>query len=311
MVTNCRLFTDSVNIVAFFTIFGYAGRGDTRGMREACEEAQEVRLMRTMETHSNGLTLADRLVADGKGLFTFADARARLGRSRAATGNLLKRMLDAGLIDRVRHGRYAVRQLGVLGTPSAAEDVALAVAAAFADMPHRLAYRSALDEHGLITHPSRSIQVASTHRIRVRSLSGRELTVVHESPHIINIGAVKRGDCQVSDLERSLLDAGRRPNLVGGVSALAEAITMAGRNTDAEKFMHYAELTGWASALRRIGSIADALQVPGLANRLRPLKHPSADLNLDPATPACIWRDPHWRIRWPMPLKELKAVTEQ
>ena len=56
-------------------------------------------------------------------------------------------------------------------------------------------------------------------------------------------------------------------------------------------------------------TFADALQVPGLANRLRPLNNPTADLNLNPATPAYSWRDPHWRIRWPIPLKELKAGT--
>ena len=51
-------------------------------------------------------------------------------RSKTATANLLKRMQTASLIDRVRRGHYAVRQLGVLGTPAAAEDVALSVGAA-------------------------------------------------------------------------------------------------------------------------------------------------------------------------------------
>ena len=67
-------------------------------------------------------------------------------------------MENAGLIDRVRRGHYAVRQLGVLGTPAAAEDVALSVGAALSGVPHRVGYRSALSEHDLVLHPARTIQ---------------------------------------------------------------------------------------------------------------------------------------------------------
>ena len=264
-----------------------------------------------MKGGNTGLALADGLVADGKSLFTFEEARSRLGKSRAATGNLLRRMQDAGLVDRVRQGRYAVRPLGALGTPSAAEDTALAVAAALAGAPHRMAYRTALDEHGLLTHPSRSIQVASSRRIRARALSGRAFRVIHESPRILGTGAMDWGDSRVSDLERSLLDAAKRPNLVGGAAVLAEALAAAGRRADIDKLMGYAELLGWPAPLRRLGSIADTLQISGLARQLRPLRQPNADLNLDPAAPACNWRDPRWRVRWPMPAAELKAVAEQ
>jgi len=265
-----------------------------------------------IDTQHAGLSLADDLVADGKVLFTFEDARRRLGRSRAATGNLLKRMLAAGLIDRVRHGHYVVRQLGVLGTPSVAEEVALAVAAAFAGIPHRMAYRSALDEHDLIVHPSRSIQVASTKRIRAKTLSGYPLHIVKESAAMIGVGAVVCGESYVSDLERALLDAARRPTLVGGTAVLAEAIVAADENVDTARIVQYARTLSWASAVRRIGSIADALDVPGLAGRLSPIKHLTADLDLEPgASQAYSWRDPRWRMRWPLSIDEIQAVTHQ
>ena len=83
-----------------------------------------------IDTPHQGLALANELVAEGRLTFTFEDVEKRLGKSKTATANLLKRMQTAGLIDRVRRGHYAVRQLGVLGTPAAAEDVALSVGAA-------------------------------------------------------------------------------------------------------------------------------------------------------------------------------------
>src|SRR6266540_6206879 len=122
---------------------------------------------------STGLGLLDELVSEGHTHFTSAEAAARLGRSPAATGNLLHRLVRDGLLDRVRRGHYAIRQLGTLGTAAAAENVLLAVAAGFSHTRHRVAYRTALDQLDLLAHPSRSIQVAVTQPTRSDALSGR------------------------------------------------------------------------------------------------------------------------------------------
>lgn len=266
----------------------------------------------SIDTRNASLTFVDDLVADGMVFFTFHEAQRRLGRSRAATGNVLKRMVATGLIERVRHGHYVVRQLGVLGTPSVAEGIDLAVAAAFASIPHRMAYRTALDEHDLVTRPSRSIQVASTKRIRAKTLSGRPLHIVRESESMIRVGAIFSGESRVSDLERALLDAARRPTLVGGAAVLAEAVAAGSASVDTTRLTRYALTLGWASALRRVGSIADALVLQGLAGRLSPVKAITADLDLEPgSSETYAWRDARWRIRWPQPIDEIEAVVLQ
>src|SRR5215510_3667003 len=207
---------------------------------------------------SAGLRLLDELVSVGLTHFTSADAATRLGRSPAATGNLLRRLVRDGLLDRVRRGHYAIRQLGTLGTVAAAESVLLAVAAGFAHIPHRVAYRTALDQLDLLAHPSRTIQVALAKPTRSETLSGRRLTVVQESHTALSIGARPRDGVNISDLERSLLDAAARPELVGGGAVLAEAIgAAAARGVDAARLTGYARELSWGPALRRIGSIAD------------------------------------------------------
>jgi predicted transcriptional regulator of viral defense system len=107
-----------------------------------------------MERPRTFLPFLNDLVADGLTVFSFDEAVRRSGRSRTGTANLLRRLSDRGLLDPVRRGHYAIRQLGVLGTTAAAEDVALAVGAAFAGRSHRIGYRSALDEHDLINRHS-------------------------------------------------------------------------------------------------------------------------------------------------------------
>ncbi len=266
----------------------------------------------SQNSQNAALRLVDDLVADGKTHFNFGEAQRRFGQSPSATGNLLRRMLTAGLIDRVRRGHYVIRQLGVLGTPSVAEDVALAVGAAFAGTPHRMAYRTALDEHDLIVHPARSIYVATYRRIRTKTLSGRPLHIVREPETSISIGAVACGSSWVSGIERALLDAAMRPNLVGGAAVLAEAIATASNKIDVTAFINHAQDLGWAAALRRIGSVADTLEFEGLAGRLHPLKPITADLDLEPGgnMPHC-WRDARWRVRWQQLPDEIASVVKQ
>jgi predicted transcriptional regulator of viral defense system len=266
--------------------------------------------MRVQE-QDEGLRLLDHLVAEGALQFTASEAEARLGRSRTGTANLLRRLMREGLIDRVRRGHYAIRQLGTLGTAAAAEDVLLAVAAGFAGTPHRVAYRSALDQLDLLSHPSRTIQVALARPTRTATLSGRPLITVVEPEAALSIGSRKRDGTAISDLERALLDAAARPELAGGAAILAEALTAASKRADPDRLMDHARQLAWGPALRRIGSIADALELEGLAGRLRPLSRPTSDLALEPGQEASAWRDSRWWIRWSQTPDELQNVVRQ
>ena len=265
-----------------------------------------------IQSPQHGLALANELVAEGRLTFTFGDVEKRLGKSKPATANLLKRMEKAGLIDRVRRGHYAVRQLGVLGTPAAAEDVALSVGAALKGLPHRIAYRSALYEHDLVVHPARTIQVATARRVRTRWLSGRPLRIVIEPPEKLDVGRVPRGTSYLSDRHRAVLDAARRPSLVGGLEVLAEAFASAAPELRVDILIDYARRLGWAAALRRLGSLADALALEPLEGALAPIKSITADLDLEPGIDGgTVWRDKRWRVRWPRTVNEVLAVIGQ
>lgn len=260
----------------------------------------------------HGLVLANELVAEGRLTFTFGDVVKRLGKSKPATANLLKRMEKAGLIDRVRRGHYAVRQLGMLGTPAAAEDIALSVGAALKGVPHRIAYRSALYEHDLVVHPARTIQVATARRVRTKRLSGRPLRIVIEPTEKLDVGRVPWGASYLSDHHRAVLDAAQRPSLVGGVEVMAEAFATAAPELRVDTLMDYARRLGWAAALRRLGSLADALALAPLGDGLRAIKPINADLDLEPGIDErTVWRDKVWRVRWPRTVDEILAVIGQ
>jgi predicted transcriptional regulator of viral defense system len=224
----------------------------------------------------------------------------------------MRRLVRDGLVDRVRRGHYAIRQIGTLGTVAAAENVLLAVAAGFSHVPHRVAYRTALDQLDLLAHPSRTIQVALTRPTRSETLSGRRLTVVRESDETLKVGAKKQDGVYISDLERSLLDAAARPELVGGAAILVEAIgAAASKGVNAARLTSYARALSWGPALRRIGSIADTLHINGLADRLEPLTRPTSDIDLEPGHETSSYRDSKWWVRWDQPPSELQNVVNQ
>jgi predicted transcriptional regulator of viral defense system len=184
------------------------------------------------------------------------------------------------------------------------------VATVFSDRPHRIAYGTALEEHDLVARPSQTICVATTKRMRVKSLSGRPLRTVLEPARAIPVGAVARGGSFVSDIERALLDAAARPELTGGATTLVEATVAAAGRVDPERLTRYARELGWAAALRRIGSIVDALEIHALARKLAPLRPPVAYLDLEPGLRGPpVWRDPRWRVCWQRPREELALAT--
>lgn len=251
----------------------------------------------------------DERLAVGKTTLTSRELREELGISPAATSNLLARWRRAGLVDQVARGRYAIRQIGLLGTRASSEDVALAVAALVDGRPHRIAFHSALDFHGLLTRPVRTVQIASPHRFASIEVSGRPLKAVFERADTVEIGTDEAGfGARVSSLERALLDAAARPDLVGGYFPLAEAL--AASDADPARLQGLAEELSAGPALRRVGSLADRLELGGLAGKLKPLTPPDWDLDLDPELreSSGAFRDSSWHIRWPV---DPRAAAEE
>jgi predicted transcriptional regulator of viral defense system len=256
------------------------------------------------------IQLLDDWAAEERGRITTAEVRERLATSEQAASNLMSRLVKAGFLDRVARGVFASRPLGALGTRAASEDIALAVGAAFSDEPHRLAFRSALDHHGLLTYPTRTVQVAMPRRVKLQSISGRRLRVIHEAPVTVGIGTEAAGHgAIVSTVERALVESAARPALAGGWTTLATALNQA--TVDPEILTRVAEQLGAGPGLRRLGSLAEIHDLDGV---LAGLRVPKPDVRLVPLDPQAPleepWVDPRWRVRWPTSKRDaLQIVT--
>jgi predicted transcriptional regulator of viral defense system len=250
------------------------------------------------------LNLLDRFTAAGESTFSTAQAAEILGRSPQSTVNLLSRLVDDGLIGRVSRGHYAIRPLGRLGTSAAAEDTVLAVAAVFADRPHRIAYRSALAHHGLVIRPSRVIQVACPDQVRITELAGRPVEVIRERSDTVAVGSTRAGHgASVSTVERALLDGARRSDLIGGIGVLGDALGTASSDLDVQELRTLSKELDTVPALRRLASLARILELDDLAQQLlEGVSVPKTPIPADPRQPGPReWEDAAAGVVWSTP----------
>jgi predicted transcriptional regulator of viral defense system len=254
---------------------------------------------------NRGLQLLDQLTSEGRTAFSASDVRAALNLSPQATSNVLARLATAGLVDRIAPGKYVSRQIGALGTAAVWDDLGSAVAALFSGHPHRIGFLTALDHHGLLVRPVRSIQVASPFRPREKSVTGRPVRVVRESLDTLLVGTEPLGPSRVATVERALIDAASRPQLVGGATRIAEALAA---TRDTTGLVELAHGIGADAAYRRLGSIASTLSLP-VARDLEPLPWRTL-IELDrKARDQDGWVDKTWGVAWPYPASQLDAVV--
>jgi predicted transcriptional regulator of viral defense system len=264
-------------------------------------DASEVAMTRQLD-------LLDTLALEGRNEFTFADVNALLGGSTAAAANTLRRLRDAGLVDRLTRGHYSIRSLGSLGTSAAVDNLTSAVGGVFEGREHRIAYLSALDELGLLSHPVRRVFVACTQQVRFPHVSRRPLRVVIERPETIHLEAEAVRTSWRSSLERALFESALRLDLVGSVERLAEALAAGSADAEPKRIARLAVAFGarGRAAERRLASLATALDLPLGSHPL--VARRQSPIRLDPRETEVVWTDDRFKVGWNTTVDELRAV---
>ena len=172
---------------------------------------------------------------------------------------LLDRMAGKGSLYRLGGGRYAVAPRGSVDV-SQALPFSVALDVAMGGREYYLAFGSALADHGLIDENVDPIIAARASAVGgndALSVQGLEVMIVRVSSvrrwfgHELVKGEARSGYWR-SDLERTLLDAGDRPDLCAGNELVARAWGRAvhEERLDTDRLVDYAIHLGGVSALR-------------------------------------------------------------
>lgn len=243
------------------------------------------------------------LASEEKTIFTIEDAY-RHWKSDPSTPLRLHRLEAKGWLERLERGKYLIVPFEAGPERQWTEDAY--VLASFLIDPSAVAYWSALHHWNMTEQVPRVIYVQSTSRkftSRKEVLGIRFWFVKVASRKFFGLHRqhVDHKRYSVTDREKTLIDCLDRPDLAGGIPEVSKAL-LASPSFDWKRIDEYLERFGSGAVVKRLGFLADSMQVqvPDREDRLgRWQSWLTAGLSkLDPSSP----RQPHrietrWGIR--------------
>ena len=245
--------------------------------------------------------------------FALSDVEAITHLSASSARNLVHKAQQRGLVTRLKPGLYNLvpfelgRATEHIGSPYLiAREVA-------GNAPYYLSHGTALELHRMLTQPNLIIYVSCTRRIRPQTIGGYEYRfVLVTEAQMFGIAKhwVTKEQCvMISDMERTIIDSLRRPDLAGGITEIAKGLWMKRDSLSIERLIDYALRLDVGAVLRRLGYL---LECNGMANEttLRPLRNKLSATyqRLDPVLPQEGSFLSRWRLRLNVSPEELDAV---
>lgn len=257
-----------------------------------------------------GLALVRSLAEHGHATFSVHDAREsamEIGLAASGVRLLLHRLARAGLLQRIKRGKYTLTPM----MPGAQAPHPFVVGMALAD-PCAVSGWAALNHHGLteqipnaitLTTPRRVVTPAMRGTVRAPAstweVSGQTfefVTVV--SSHFFGYEDEWFGDsrARVFTRERALLDCFALPRRFGGLAEGLAILEEHLKQLELARFVEYARQYGEASVARRVGFALD--QAGAKATVVKPLRALalSGYRPLDPTRPPRGKRNSRWGL---------------
>lgn len=259
-----------------------------------------------------------RLVAalydEGKTIFSVEDAAKILGAPKAIVSNLLGKAQARGVVTRLRRGTYILVP-SVMGSETLyAGDPLLVADRLMENRPHYLSHGTAMAVHNMTTQPrivvivscvdppARSI-VAQGTEIRVTSIPQTEFFGTKQ--HWIDSGV----GVTVSDIERTVVDCLRRPDLCGGYIEIDRGSWMKRDDIDVDRLVDYAIRLGVGAVCARLGYLLDSCSMGTDVHRDELQRHLRTTYNLlDPSMPTEGRYMARWKLRLNVGQDEIEAT---
>ncbi len=203
------------------------------------------------------------LEADGRDELTLDELGRRAGVRRGFARKLAHGLVAKKWLQRIAPGRYLLNpsQHG----PDAIPDADPLRLGARLVRPYYLGYGTAAELWGLLLQPGQVYYVVTTRRIATHPEHVAQFRFVRTPPARFFGWATleRRGErISVSDLERTLLDCLKRPDLAGGMGGVAQIATRAAPRLDWARLSGHLERLGERSLSLRLGYLLEAVSRP-------------------------------------------------
>lgn len=263
-----------------------------------------------------GIALLGALTEGGHFVFSAAEARAasaRVGLAPGAVETTLRRLVDAGWVERLRRGLYATT--GELPGHVALHPFAVATALV---RPSAISHWSALSHHGLTTQVPRVVTCMTPQKVVTPSMRGGKASGAQGRHRWETAGGLRvayttvttaryfgieevwvddRSRVPITDRERTVLEAFAHPAAFGGIGEALGVVEDHAGELDIPRLVAHAQRYGAASVARRLGLVLERIGIPpGALEPLRTLRATGVSL-LDPAGPTRGRVDARWTVQ--------------
>lgn len=255
-----------------------------------------------------------RLSAEGKSIFTLADAQDTLKGSYAATAALLGQLVRKRWLVRLVGGKYAIVPL-----EAGLEGIAMANRFVIArevlnPQPYYISHYSAMELHEMTTQPVTVVYVTVSRQRASQTIAGFKYRFVYANPRFFwgfePMWVTPQEQVQVSDLEKTIVDCAAQPHLCGGIAELAKGLWLRKDALDEARLVDYARRLNHKAAVKRVGFLLETYELgrPNTVAALQALVN-ERYAPLDPTLPAEGPYRARWRLRVNVDPEELRAVV--
>ena len=239
---------------------------------------------------------------ENRKMFSLDDAVRILGGTRKTVSNLLSKAQERGVVTRLRRGSYVLVPFELGSETVYAGDPWLVADMLFEDRKHYLSHGTAMAVHGMTQQPQIvvTITVADRHAETIIA-QGTEIRVTG-LPVSQFFGVKKKwlehGHIMVSDLERTVVDCLRRPDLCGGFSEIVAGAWMVKEKMQPSKLVDYALQIKTKAVANRTGYLMGSCGI-GSEEDLQRLRSALTDTYhlLDPTMPDEGRFNSHWKLK--------------
>ena len=239
------------------------------------------------------------LSSRGKTIFTTGDLKEFIQEPK----NLLDNLSRKKWILRMKKGVYAIAPLEAGKTGAAAYTLHSFAIASYLVEPYYIGYWSALNYHGLTDQTPPAVYIATTKPRNSRRMLDTEFRFVTiPARKLFGVAKVEieKREVNVSSAEKTVVDCLDHPEHSGGMEEVARAIQ--GGEIDFKRLVDCAERLGNGAVLKRLGYMADALNVQELLRLLSDVKLSKGYSVLDPTMPKRGKITERWRLVVNVPL---------
>lgn len=255
-----------------------------------------------------------RLGEQGLDFFTTDDLVERLRIPRQAAHDVARRFVAANQARRLKRGLYAVLEPAYWHRPDAGFVANWYLAAARLAEPadYFLAYYTAMEIHQMLQHPLTTVIAATTEQrptVDVDPVTFRFVKIAKRKFFAVEKRQIQRGKTvNVSDLEKTFLDAANRPDLCGGIEEVFRGFDRRANVLDGDRILRYAMRLGSPTTTKRLGFLLEAAGYGETAVLLE-LREMAGQIHhyvsLDPKRARDGERDTRWEILVNIPLDRL------